>query len=94
MATDQVFQNAQEVEVLACVVVAFLCFFCSCSAMFEVYEATTLPAETLPPNQEIQGGALAIFVVVEFWSESEYPYAGQMSLIFQSNFGICWGVPP
>ncbi len=32
-----------------------------CSAMFEVYEAGTLPAETLPPKQEIQGGAL-VFV--------------------------------
>ncbi len=32
-----------------------------CSAIFEVYEAATLPAETLPPKQEIQGGTPAIF---------------------------------
>ncbi len=39
----------------------FFNFIFLCSAMFEVYEASTLPAETLPPKQEIQGGALAIF---------------------------------
>ncbi len=32
-----------------------------CSVIFEVYEAATLPAETLPAKQEIQGGAPAIF---------------------------------
>ncbi len=52
--------------------------FVLCSAMFEVYEASTLPAETLPPKQEIQGGVLTFFVV-EFGSESEYPYSGKIS---------------
>ncbi len=59
----------------------------------EVYEAATLPAETLPQKLEIQGGTPAIFFV-EFWSKSEYPYSGKCSsnfVHFSVDVRCIWG---
>ena len=48
---------------------------------FEVYEASTLPAETFPrPESKIHRAERPPFFL--FWSESEYPYSAK----FSSNF--------
>ncbi len=54
-----------------------------CSSIFEVYEAATLPAETLPPKARNTGRNARIFF--ECWSKSEYPYSAKIA----SNFANC-----
>ncbi len=53
-----------------------------CGALPPTLERNTLPAETLHPKVNIQGGALAIFF--EFWSKGEHPYSAYVL----STFGI------